>query len=113
MATHDLLPGKNAQAGKLTDGQRSKLSKRVAEQYAHYQGSFVRSFLRQGLDVWPTNLDQQLADYLETLLLDGVRATEGETVLAATVFREPLVRAARLIQSQEILKGFRKHIALK
>jgi len=108
MATHDLLPGKNAQAGKLTDGQRSKLSKRVAVQYAHYQDSFDRWCLRRGLDVLPTSLDQRLADYLDTLLFDGVQATEGEKVLAAIVFREPQLRAANLIQSQETLKGFRK-----
>ncbi|CAE7218022.1 unnamed protein product, partial [Symbiodinium necroappetens] len=103
--------GKLAQEGGLTILERRSVSGEIEGQYTQHYEKF-KAFCKENGGSWPPQLvdvDALLADYLDTLFLQGKSASEGEKAVAALEFLH-IGAKNKAPRSRRALKGWRKEV---
>lgn len=102
--------GKRAQNGLLTHLERKSISSEQENQYAHYLDKF-RDFCKGSGFRWPPQgkVDLLLADFFDTLYLEGHGVSVGEKTLAAVEYQWQKLKGT-LLRSRRALRGWRKEV---
>lgn len=101
------LAGRRARSGMLTHGEEVSVTPMVQEQYQKLSDEFNAWRTKESLLLDETNLDRDLADYLDVKISEGSRASVGEKIVAA-VSHFSVSHGQKLPRAQRTLKGFRR-----
>jgi integrase len=99
-----------AVSSKLTVLERRSVSKAIENQYAGYYQKYLNFCLEHGLDPPPSSqTDDHLAEFMDSMFLEGRGVNEGEKVLAAVEFHHCVLKG-RMARSRKALRGWRKEV---